>query len=78
MNIYSSTFHSVYISTRPKQQAMCDQYDLHSTLFILVPGRQVILVESDIHLHSTLFILVRLGGENMQEFTNIYIPLCLY
>ena len=73
-----STFHSVYISTNAIRDSINYLQNLHSTLFILVPGHEDYLAEFASNLHSTLFILVRRSICQRLRRSDIYIPLCLY
>ena len=74
----SSTFHSVYISTEIENSISAEEYDLHSTLFILVLVSFKKPLKIFMNLHSTLFILVPMTALENYNPTWIYIPLCLY
>ena len=54
------TFHNVSINTRNRHKYFNNQYTLHSTMFLLIPGRELFLTRTDCTLHSTMFLLIPL------------------
>ena len=73
------TFH--YVSTYTKLPVITQIYyfNLHSTMFLLIPGNRCAIENNFIYLHSTMFLLIRRQRSTRKKsLTFIYIPLCFY
>ena len=53
-------------------------HHLHSTMFLLIPRPQGIILRLSAYLHSTMFLLIPISGKTYSLFGSIYIPLCFY
>ena len=72
------TFHNVSINTIRTTNSYSMQYNLHSTMFLLIRWHYITILINIVYLHSTMFLLIRLELSEMLITERIYIPQCFY